>query len=385
MASLASIKTAVYSRRAHFLENVATLTMKQARRLLESDLGLKVKTLDDVEAKATVTKYVEKVLASAESNGGAASKENQAPVKSVKAKAVSKQASKAKDSGDEEEADEEGSDSEEGSEGSDVFGDSDSDSNAKKRKSKKHQDSKKPKKKKTAPAASKPAANPITGLTAKLRDTCKAAGLTYQHVFMKHKVDSDREQALELILSENGLSLNSSTDAINKCRAKVELAKDMDGIDTSNVIEGGRRRRAVATDAMGQPIDYAKLNGKKSVDDDSDEDLSSDDDEDSDDESEDEGMGIQSEDDLDDMKDTKGSKNADTAVLSDVEAEDIFFEDEDEEEVDAKKDDAQNETKKVSPSKVAEKVAPAEPKEVPAPVPKGPRRGGALYSDSDED
>ena len=42
-----ALKRAVYARRDHFLAHVATLTMKQARRLIETDLGLDAKALDE--------------------------------------------------------------------------------------------------------------------------------------------------------------------------------------------------------------------------------------------------------------------------------------------------------------------------------------------------
>ena len=89
MASVATpiapdlLKKAVYSRGSFFLANRATLTMKQARRLLELDLGLDVKDLDETEAKLAVGKYVDKVLASGgDLEDSVKSKENQAPNKS---------------------------------------------------------------------------------------------------------------------------------------------------------------------------------------------------------------------------------------------------------------------------------------------------------------
>ena len=58
-----ALKQAVYARRDHFLANVATLTMKQARRLIEADLGLDAKALDEASTKAAVAQYVDLVLA----------------------------------------------------------------------------------------------------------------------------------------------------------------------------------------------------------------------------------------------------------------------------------------------------------------------------------
>jgi hypothetical protein len=385
MASVATpiapdlLKKAVYSRGSFFLANRATLTMKQARRLLELDLGLDVKDLDETEAKLAVGKYVDKVLASGgDLEDSVKSKENQAPNKSPGVKAakpftVPKPAKPAVASDDDENEaeDDDDDDNLEDLEGSDSFSgdDSDSDRKTKKRKSDAKNNNTASKKKKTA--APKPAANPITGVVADLRDVCKLAGLTYQHVFMKHKAADGRIAALETILSEAGLNLRSSADQVNKCKAKVELAKDMEGIDTKNVIEGGRRRRAVTgTDAHGDPIDYAKLNGKKNADGDSDDDALSESDDDDDDAEDD----AQSEDEDDTEPNTKpDTEHKPTGPVSDDDdAKDIFFEDEEDGE------DAVVEAKETA-KKVSEKVTSE------APALKPPRRGGALYSDSDED
>jgi hypothetical protein len=146
-------------------------------------------------------------------------------------------------------------------------------------------------KSKPAPKPSKPkqSAAPITGMVAKLRDQCKKAGLTYQHVFMKRKDDAGRTELLEQILADAGLSLRSDASAVAKVRKQKELEKDLDGIDTSAIIEGGRRRRAAAANGWGEKIDYATLNGKGkrekfgSDDDTTDNESSEDDDDDEDD------------------------------------------------------------------------------------------------------
>ena len=59
----ASIKRAIYARKEYFLKSSATLTMKLARRLIERDLALDERALD--AHKETVSKYVDRVLASA--------------------------------------------------------------------------------------------------------------------------------------------------------------------------------------------------------------------------------------------------------------------------------------------------------------------------------
>ena len=336
-----ALKQAVYARRDHFLANVATLTMKQARRLIEADLGLDAKALDEAATKAAVAQYVDLVLAAGDGPSekpSAASKENRAPAATAKAaKPVLKPA---REDADEEE--EEDADSDEDSDGSD---DSDSEppSTKKKRHAKVPKVASKSKKAKRTKVSS--AAAPVAGAVAALREVCKRAGLTYQHVFMRHKEDDARIEALESILRDNGLDANASEKAVAKVRAKVELERDLDGIDASNVIEGGRRRRAVATDQWGQATKYAEDAG--------DDDDTSDEEDDASDEE-------------DDASDDDDAEKAD----SEVEPADVFFDDDD-----GDASDAVDDTEAANDSK-------------PAPIEaasKAPRRGGALYSDSDEE
>jgi hypothetical protein len=203
-------------------------------------------------------------------------------------------------------------------------------------------------KSKPAPKPSKPkqSAAPITGMVAKLRDQCKKAGLTYQHVFMKRKDDAGRTELLEQILADAGLSLRSDASAVAKVRKQKELEKDLDGIDTSAIIEGGRRRRAAAANGWGEKIDYATLNGKGKR-----EKFGSDDDT-TDNES--------SEDDDDDEDDS----DVEVAVTSDEEDEDAAAGDEenddDEEVVPMKKKPTQKSAeKRKSPDASAQKQKPA--------------------------
>lgn len=351
-----ALKQAVYARRDHFLANVATLTMKQARRLIEADLGLDAKALDEASTKAAVAQYVDLVLAAGDGPSekpSAASKENRAPAATAKAaKPVLKPAREDADEEEEEDADsdeeEEDADSDEDSDGSD-----DSDSEPPSTKKKRH--AKVPKvasksKKKAKRTKVSSAAAPVAGAVAALREVCKRAGLTYQHVFMRHKEDEARIEALKSILRDNGLDANASEKAVAKVRAKVELERDLDGIDASNVIEGGRRRRAVATDQWGQATKYAEDAGD-------DDDTSDEEDETSDEEDD-------ASDDDDDAE--KASDDDDDAEKADSEVEpaDVFFDDDDGDANDAVDDtEAANELK----------------------ASKAPRRGGALYSDSDEE
>jgi len=376
----AALKKAVYSRRDHFLSNVATLTMKGARRLLETDMGLAPKALDDAEMKAAVAKYVDRVLASAETavekDPGAATKENRAPAASKRpAKSSAKHAPNPSDAA--EDADEDGiSEEKDDGEADRDSEDSDPESGAsKKRKNKENGSVSMPKKHRNAASPKrirKDVPMPITGAVAKLRDVCKKAGLTYQHVFMRHRDDASRETMLAHILSENGLSARSDANAIGRVRAKVELAKDLDGIDTRNVIEGGRRGRTVRG---GTSAEYAKRNSDKDDDDESDDDESDDDDD------------AASDDDDDDSYISASDADVET-LEAEAEAEDLFFE----------KDDALEDTPVVAEPVSEQKIPAARDAEAEAEatfsknkkpetgaVAKAPRRGGALYSDSEDE
>ena len=354
-----ALKKAVYARRDHFLANVATLTMKQARRLIETDLGLGAKALDEAATKAAVAKYVDRVLAAGDRPPEklAASKENRPPAATASpapAKPVSKPA--ASSPAADEEATEADSDADSGSleDGSEMDSEPPStkkrravDASAPARKKTKRANAKKTRK---AKARSAPA--PVAVAVAGLREVCKRAGLTYQHVFMRHKEDAGRIEALETILRENGLDANASDKAVAKVRARVELARDLDGIDASNVIEGGRRRRAVATDQWGQAINYAERDAEDSDASDEEDDASDED---------------------GDASDEVEAEADDAEPADSEEPADVFFFDDD--------DDEEEETEESDPA-VAETANDEKPAEA---APKAPRRGGALYSDSDEE
>jgi hypothetical protein len=354
-----ALKRAVYARRDHFLSHVATLTMKQARRLIETDLGLDAKALDEEATKAAVAKYVDRVLASGDGppeNVAAASKENRAPA-ATKSPAPAKPRTEHADE-DTDEEEETDADEEEETDADEEGSDSDASelpSTKKRRVIEPKTNKTKTTKNKRKPAQKqKTTAAPVAGVVATLRDVCKRAGLTYQHVFMRHKDDETRIESLRGILNENGLDGKSSDAQIAKVRAKVELARDLDGIDQSNVIEGGRRRRAVATnDPWGQAASYDDMRGVHDDDTDEDDEVSDDD---------------VSDDDDDDVSDDDVSDADKKSSDSEVEPADLFFDDDDGDEAPESKPGPAIE------SKPADSVAP-----------KAPRRGGALYSDSDEE
>ena len=100
------------------------------------------------------------------------------------------------------------------------------------------------KKKKTTTTKTKSREGPKDEMVAKLGRMCKAAGITKAtHVFMKHKTNDERQKALEELLGERGLDIRSSAKDLARVKENIEREKDLEDIDASNIIEGGRRSR----------------------------------------------------------------------------------------------------------------------------------------------
>ena len=60
---------------------------------------------------------------------------------------------------------------------------------------------------------------------------------------MKHKTNDERQKALEELLGERGLDIRSSAKDLARVKENIEREKDLEDIDASNIIEGGRRSR----------------------------------------------------------------------------------------------------------------------------------------------
>ncbi len=100
------------------------------------------------------------------------------------------------------------------------------------------------KKKKKTTTKTKSREGPKDETVAKLGRMCKAAGITKAtHVFMKHKTNDERQKALEELLGERGLDIRSSAKDLARVKENIEREKDLEDIDASNIIEGGRRSR----------------------------------------------------------------------------------------------------------------------------------------------
>lgn len=93
---------------------------------------------------------------------------------------------------------------------------------------------------------------------------CRAATITIPpNVYVKNKDDNSLAAALKDLLGKHGLAPNADDGAIQKVKKKLTVARDLDGIDTSNIIEtSGRPRRGAAAAAAVNIKPARKAAGK---------------------------------------------------------------------------------------------------------------------------
>lgn len=78
----------------------------------------------------------------------------------------------------------------------------------------------------------------------KLRTLCKQATITIPPtLYVKNKSDGELTAALEALLAKHGLSAGSGPNEVARAKQQLQMTRDLDGIDTSNIVEGGRRQR----------------------------------------------------------------------------------------------------------------------------------------------
>ena len=195
------VKRAIQSRRKFIVEKKNELGEKSFRRLLETDLRLSKRQLDEPTVKETIGKLLLEVI-----ERGTLEEED--------------------DLEEESEEDEYSED------------DDDEDDEAKvlvKRKRKKSE--------KEPTRERKTETETPNAKVSKLRKLCKDAGITKAtHVFMKFKTNLEREDALEKLLGERALDIRATARELAKVKEDIEREKDLEDIDASNIIEGGRRR-----------------------------------------------------------------------------------------------------------------------------------------------
>ncbi|XP_047267782.1 uncharacterized protein DDB_G0283697 isoform X2 [Capsicum annuum] len=335
-ASESSIKKAIWERAAHFRANSESITLAGVRRLLEEDLGLEKNTLDAF--KKFIHNQIDEVLASSE-----------APKSSSVKKSPEKKSKIAKKSG-------ENSDSfssrgknitekvksgkrsaaietVEKAEGLKKQKKPNSEDNvpAKKRKevSKKLSDENSdgdtdkidsedgesgssaevPAKKKVVKGAS---ANAGYGKRVEhLKSIFKACGMSVAPSIYKRakQVSDDKREGflikeLEKILAAEGLSTNPTEKEIKEVKKKKERAKELEGIDLSNIVSNTRRRSTSSFVAPPRSKSPPKKDKNDDKDGDSNGDDVSDDDKD-DDDSEDDESSQSEEFNEDDNKDSE--------------------------------------------------------------------------------
>lgn len=316
--SESSIKEAIWERAAHIRTNSESITLAGVRRLLEEDLGLEKHSLDafkkfiknqidevlvspEASKSSSVKKSSEKISIIAKKSGensdtfSSRSKHIAPKVKSGKRSATKetvekseglkkrkkpnsednvptkKQKEVSKKPSDENSGDTDKSDSEDGQSGSsaEII----------------------PVKKKIVKGAS---ANTGYGKRVEhLKSIFKACGMSVAPSLYKRakQVSDDKREGflikeLEKILSAEGLSANPTEKEIKEVKKRKETAKELEGIDLSNIVSNTRRRSTTSFVAPPRPKSPPKndknddRDGDNNGDDVSDEDKDDDDDED---------------------------------------------------------------------------------------------------------
>jgi len=221
------VKRAIQSRTKFIIEKKNELGEKSFRRLLEKDLRLNKRQLDEPSVKETIGKLLLRVIESGTLE------------------------------------DEDGSDDSE-----------DDEEEAKLLLKRKRKKSEKQPTRKTKTETETPNAK-----VSKLRKLCKDAGITKAtHVFMKFKTNLEREEALERLLGERALDIRATAKECAKVKEDIEREKDLEDIDASNIIEGGRRRNT-RTQVNYKGLDASESEEEEEEEEESDVEIESDSDE----------------------------------------------------------------------------------------------------------
>ena len=229
------VKRAIQSRTKFIIEKKNELGEKSFRRLLETDLRLSKRQLDEPTVKETIGKLLLGVI----------------------------------ESGTLEEEEDSEEDSEE-----DEYSEDDDEDEAKVLLKRKRKKSEKQPTRKTKTETETPNAK-----VSKLRKLCKDAGITKAtHVFMKFKTNLEREDALEKLLGERALDIRATAKELAKVKEDIEREKDLEDIDASNIIEGGRRRNT-RTHVSYKGLDASESEEEEEEEEESDVEIESDSDE----------------------------------------------------------------------------------------------------------
>ncbi|KAM3313051.1 hypothetical protein ACQJBY_032647 [Aegilops geniculata] len=275
----AMIKKAIDKRASYFRENSETLTLLGVRRTLEEDLKLERKALDAF--KDFITKELDRVLQEPENGTTDHSKQEACKDAGQKTSKGSKRARQ-------------GSDTSELNNSHSEKEDSDEDIRPIKRGAEKgryikqqiffaKRDNKSDKDQGQNSAEDNPLSSAVNDKKAapahgkrveRLKSVIKSCGMSVPpSVYRRAKQapESKREacliKELEDILEKEGLSSHPSEKEIRAVRKRKERAKDLEGIDMSNVITNSRRRNA----SSFIPLPVPKIEADSDSDDDDDD------------------------------------------------------------------------------------------------------------------
>eukprot|EP00232_Nephroselmis_pyriformis_P010545 CAMPEP_0182884780 /NCGR_PEP_ID=MMETSP0034_2-20130328/19206_1 /TAXON_ID=156128 /ORGANISM="Nephroselmis pyriformis, Strain CCMP717" /LENGTH=279 /DNA_ID=CAMNT_0025018001 /DNA_START=116 /DNA_END=952 /DNA_ORIENTATION=- len=241
----AKILDAVVARKEDILGQAETLTLKKCRRMLEEDMGLAPKALDDDSSKDRV-KVVMDLLLDGRLDELIA-RERKAPErrKAVLASSESdsdedfaeevKKIAKAKKKDDKKEV--------------------------KPEKKEKKEKKKEKKKAKAAPPSKEAKAEPIQSTRVdKMKRMLRAATIRVSpNVWANNRDEGSLYRALLELLEKEGLGSSSSSSELESVKKRLELARDTEGVDASNIVSGRRRRTPVYEANV-----YAQMAGKGS-------------------------------------------------------------------------------------------------------------------------
>lgn len=333
------IKEAVWKKATYFRSKSEELTVAGVRRLIEEDLELKKFSLDPF--KKLISKQLDEVLNSQSdtpnktgSKSDSESEDMEVEVKPKKKPAVKTKVQKSEAPKKRKKPVQETEQpkkkkiksSEETSVKKKVVKEADEDSS-----SDKSEPSEKSEKKEVAA--------PVYGKKVeRLKSIIKACGMTVApSVYRKAKQASEDKREdflvkeLKEILSKEGLSANPSEKEIKEVKRRKERAKELEGIDTSNIVSGSRRRSTFNFVAPPRPKAPIESDGDESEDSDNDD---GDDSEDTGNEDVDDGDDQEVDDKVGDDKDDKDG---------DDEKEDVDADDGDDKDEDDKVDDSKSE------------------------------------------
>ena len=103
----------------------------------------------------------------------------------------------------------------------------------------------------SAAAAAKTGPRVYSKRVDKLRALCRQATIGIPpNVYVKNKTDEELAAAILALLDKQDLHERSSATDVARAKHNLQLQRDLEGIDTSNILEGGRRAR------RGAPTSY---------------------------------------------------------------------------------------------------------------------------------